>query len=77
MAVAFVLLHGNPPRHLIYRNGLFQFRGSLARAYRASLEKFAHDQLPHRCKGADGRYSSTLAVQLRNRCLRHIMGVDP
>lgn len=76
VAAAFILLHGNPPKAVKYKGGMFSFRSPLAQDYKRRLECYAAEQLPAHCRTSGGKHSKTLAVLLRNRCLRYIMGVQ-
>ena len=46
LATAFALLHGNPPKSLYYRNGLFEMRDAKAAQYRSAVDKFVREQHP-------------------------------
>lgn len=47
LASAFALLHGNPPKSLRYRHGLFSADDSKAQQYRSACENFIRAQHPH------------------------------
>lgn len=47
LATSFALLHGNPPKSLRYRNGLFAAPDEKATTYRILAEKFVREHLPH------------------------------
>lgn len=72
---AFTLLHGNPPRGVKHRGGMFTFKGQAAQDYKHLLTRYVWQHNPAACKTRTGMYSPTLATQARNRCLRYIMGV--
>lgn len=46
LATAFALLHGNPPKSLRYRNGLFECKDGRAQAYRSQIEKYIRELHP-------------------------------
>lgn len=68
-ALAFVLLHGNPPKSVKYRDRMFTFRNQVAKQYKHKLEAYLAEEFVE-CYG-----SARLCVMARNRCLRYIMGV--
>lgn len=47
LASAFALLHGNPPKSLRYRNGLFAAPDAKATEYRILAGEFMKAQMPH------------------------------
>ena len=75
IAAAFILLHGNPPKAIRYHRGMFAFRSPAAHDYKKQLQHYIWKHLPSACKTRKGEYSTALAEQARNRCLRYIMGV--
>ena len=75
IAAAFILLHGNPPKAIRVRNGMFAFRSPAAHDYKRRLQEYVMEQLPEVCRTSDGKVSPTLVERARNRCLRYIMGV--
>lgn len=71
LALAFTLLHGNPPKSLKHRNGGFAFTKPPAAEYGYRLMAFL-------AGNSVGVYDTpTKRVQARNRCLRFIMGIEP
>lgn len=71
LALAFALLHGNPPKSLKYRNGGFSFTKPPATEYAFKLVAYI-------AANSMGKYNTaTKRVMARNRCLRFIMGVAP
>ena len=47
LATAFALMHGNPPKSLRYRNGLFEATHPSAQAYRSKVETYIRELHPH------------------------------
>jgi hypothetical protein len=70
VALAFTLLHGNPPKAVKYKGRLFEFRGEAARRYKFKLQQYVGAEFPG---VLDTEYKRVMA---RNRCLRYIMGID-
>lgn len=70
VALAFTLLHGNPPNSIKYRGRLFQFRNEAAKRYKFKLQQYVAASFPGEL---DTDYKRVLA---RNRCMRYIMGVQ-
>ena len=64
LATTFALLHGNPPKSLRYRRGLFCVEDAKASEYRTRADQFVREHLPH--------VTNTRAKQKiqRNRLLR-------
>jgi hypothetical protein len=69
VALAFTLLHGNPPPSVKYRGRLFEFRNQAAKQYKFKLQQYVAAAFPG---VLDSDYKRVLA---RNRCMRYIIGV--
>lgn len=73
LATAFALLHGNPPKSLRYRNGLFAATTPKAQQYRVQVEKYIRELHPHATRTRE------LLKRRRNDVLRALyrqMGVE-
>lgn len=64
LASAFALLHGNPPKSLRYRRGLFCVTDQKAADYRFAASMFVAQHLPHVADTTRRR------VIMRNKMLR-------
>lgn len=70
VALAFTLLHGNPPKGVKYKGRLFEFRGEVSKQYKFKLQRYVAAAFPG---VLDTEYKRVMA---RNRCLRYILGVE-
>ena len=75
VALAFVLLHGNPPKGLQFDHFAFRFRGQEAKNYANALHHMLRREIPNEYRTCEGVISHAKLKEARNRCLRYIMGV--
>jgi len=70
VALAFTLLHGNPPKGVKHRGGMFSFITPAAQSYKRALQAYVRAELPEATR------TNTLNARVRNRCLRYIMNIE-